>query len=212
MSDYSNLSGFPSALQQAGQTETRFSSETIELQELGAATVLKIHSRGSSAQRGIAPQGLGCELPTNVGGARGEDPAALCPAPAEWLLISTMRTAADLLAEIGVPEMPLETALLDLSDACAVFRLSGRGGGWLLSKLSGLDFHAAPASGQHAARTRMDHLAVVVHYHRAQEPGRETGWVFDLLVDRSLALHFWKLLCAAAPHANELTREFGGME
>ena len=125
MSNDSKPADFPSALQQAGLDNKRFTSETIEIEELGAATVLKIHSRAGNAQPASTPPGLRWELPLDTGAARGEDPAALCLAPGEWLLVSTRRAPGELLADLGVPQEPLSTALLDLSDACAVFRLSG---------------------------------------------------------------------------------------
>jgi sarcosine oxidase gamma subunit len=51
----------------------------------------------------------------------------------------------------------------------------------------------------------MGHVAVVVHYHQAF-----TGpFVFDLVVDRSIAKYLWLLLLESADHAEELTNNYG---
>jgi sarcosine oxidase gamma subunit len=92
-----------------------------------------------------------------------------------------------------------------MSDGFAVFRLQGNGSPWLLCKLSGLDFLAGRAAGQHCARTKLGQVAVVIHYHQAENK----AFVFDLLVDRSYARYLWELLAASAPHADELALTFG---
>lgn len=208
MSDYSPADNPASALQQTGHSKTRFSSESIRVEERDEAAVLKVHSLRPVEELSAALQQLGCDLPTHTGGAAGTDPALLCLRPGEWLLVSDTQSADSLLEALGSALGSPETALLDLSDGFAMFRLTGSGAGWLLSKLGGLDFQGSPDAGQYAACTRMDHFAVVVHYHRP----RGSGFVFDLLIERSLAPHLWSLLRESAPHADELSREFGGLE
>ncbi|MDT8320120.1 MAG: hypothetical protein RQ826_06285 [Xanthomonadales bacterium] len=208
MSDKLSVSKALSALQQAGSPKTQFSSKSISIEEVTGTAILKLHSLRPAAELSASLRRLGCDLPLRTGGAAGQDPALLCLRPGEWLLISDTRSPAALLNTLTTRLELQETALLDFSDGFAMFRLAGGGAGWLLGKLGGLDFRGSPDAGQYTARTRMDHFAVVVHYHRPLGG----SFVFDLLIERSLAPHLWSLLRESAPHADELSREFGGME
>jgi len=170
----------PGALQQAGINPSRFSSTSVELEEIRGACILRLHSL---------------------------EPVPVCLRPNEWLLISMQHTAASLTEQLKPAIDPALTALLNNSDGLATFRLSGTGAPWLLGKLSGLDFLAGANGHQHCARTRMGHAAAVVHYHR---PGDDPSpFVFDLVFDRSIANYLWNLLTESAPHANDLAEAFG---
>ena len=190
----------PSALRQAGVEVTDFGSKTTKLTELTGLAMVRLHRQAVPADN---PGRFA--LPENTGQIRGKDPAILCLRPDEWMLISQTMPAADLVREVSDGLGNDNTAITDNSDGLAAFRLSGSGGPWLLSKLSGLDFIAGADSGEHCASTKMGHMAVVIHFHRDEEG----SFVFDLLFDRSLARYLWELLLASAPHADDLAGAYG---
>jgi len=195
------------ALQQVGLVDPSFSSTSIAMRELTGIAILRIHSLQpfSVLRDGMAACDI--PLPADVNRSEGQDPTALCLAPREWLLFSEYLGYRRLAEQVrAVSEMPRTTAL-DFSDGLAVFRLSGRAAPWLLSKWSGLDFHGRPPAAAYCARTRMQQVAVTLHYH--QPGGFATESVFDLMVDRSLATYLWQLFLASVAHAEELERQFG---
>jgi len=197
----------PGALQQAGINQSRFSSTSVELEEIAGACILRLHSLEPARElvRAIATRDI--EIPLQCNQASGQDPATLCLRPNEWLLVSMQHTATSLTEQLKPAIDPALTTLLDNSDGLATFRLAGTGVPWLLSKLSGLDFLAGADGNQHCACTRMGHAAVTVHYHR---PGDDSSpFVFDLVFDRSIAKYLWNLLTESAPHANDLAEAFG---
>ena len=190
-----------SALQQAGINCLGFSSDSLEMEEISGASIVRIHSLQDARQLNSGQ----LELPEKTGQCSGSNPAALCLRPREWLLISDVAEPVELLAYTKNNLGPERTAIYDNSDGLAIFRLSGSGAPWLLSKLSGLDFLAGTAAGEHCTRTRMGKTAVVIHYHQAEED----QFVFDLVFDRSVAKYLWDLLSQSAPHADDLALAFG---
>jgi len=178
---------------------------SLSLCELPGLTVLRLHSLEAPTALTKATREHGIPLAPQTGSAAGEDPAALCLRPGEWLLISERLPASDLIEVLEPGLDPSLTALHDLSHGLGIFRLSGPAAPWLLAKFSGLDFLAGVSAGQHAARTRMADVAVVLHFH--QEPSGTP--LFDLLFDRSHARYLWGLLNDAAPHAEELFTHHG---
>jgi heterotetrameric sarcosine oxidase gamma subunit len=204
-----------SALQQAGIEPGQLEASDICICELRQAGLLRLHSLLAPEQIQKALAGCGINLPLQGNESAGHEPLALCLRPGEWLLVSEINQTHELLHRLK-PVLELEeqsagqwvrTALLDYSDGHAVFRLSGKAAPWLLSKISSVDFLAAAAKGQHALRTRMGQIAVVVSYHPASDAGSE--FVFDLIFDRSVAAYLWQLLVTSVPHAQELAAEFG---
>ena len=197
----------PGALQQAGINQSCFSDASVELKEIRGECILRLHSLEPVRELARAIAGQEIEIPLQSNQATGHDPAALCLRPNEWLLISMQHDAASLTERLKPAIDTALTALLDNSDGLAIYRLSGTGASWLLSKLSGLDFLAGANGHQHCACTRMGHAAVVVHYHC---PGDSSSpYVFDLLFDRSIANYMWSLLRQSVPHANDLAEAFG---
>jgi len=197
----------PSALQQAGIDSSDICLPQLQLSEVPAATILRIHSLEpeSLLEKALAPVGIA--LPLAVNGATGSDPAVLCLRPGEWLLLSE-HGDPDGLRDRLVPHIDSSlTAVLDLSDGLCVFRLRGAATAWLLGKFSGLDFLAGVRSGQHAARTRFGDVAAVVHYR----PDPEVSACFELIFDRSIAPYVWAMLADAAPHAAELFASHGAV-
>ena len=191
----------PSALRQAGIDQLEFKSESLEMKEIAGASIVRMHSLQDNQ-----PLSSGqFELPVKTGQCCGCNPAVLCIRPQEWLLISETTEAAQLLHQVQCNIDRELTSANDNSDGLAIFRLSGIGAPWLLSKLSALDYLEGAAAGEHCTRTRMGHVAVVIHYHRAESD----QFVFDLVFDRSMAKYLWELLLASVPHAADLALGFG---
>lgn len=188
-----------SALEQAGLAAEPFKTATLRLEEVHGASLIRLHLLN-------AETGLPIDLPQTTGACCGEDPAALCLRPGEWLLFSETSPASGLIGRLESHADPLRASVLDTSDGLAVFRLSGPAAPWLLGKLSCLDFLSGQEQGPHCARTRMGHAMVTVHYHQRQ--GGQ--FVFDLIFDRSIAQYLWLLLTASASHADELAKSYGG--
>jgi len=204
-----------SALQHAGIEPGQFEASDICICELRDAGLLRLHSLLAPERLQKALAGCGINLPLQGNESVGHEPLALCLRPGEWLLFSDRNQTHELL-QCMKPALATEeqstgqwvtTALIDYSDGHAVFRLSGKAASWLLSKISSVDFLAAAAKGQHAVRTRMGQIAVVVSCHPVSGVGSE--FVFDLIFDRSVAAYLWQLLVTSVPHAQELAAEFG---
>jgi heterotetrameric sarcosine oxidase gamma subunit len=195
------------ALQQAGQTDSGYNSRFIELRELTGIALLRIHSLQPFEVLENSMAACDIQLPAKVNESLGRDPAAMCLAPGEWLLFSEYLGHRRLEEQVQAALETDHTVALDLSAGLAVFRLSGGGAPWLLSKLSGLDFHRGNDAAAHCARTRLQQVAVTLHYH--QPGGFATKSVHDLIVDRSFASYLWRLLIASVPHAEELEQQFG---
>jgi len=185
----------PATLQQAGIDCLEFSSDSLAMKELTGASIVRVHS-------------LQDVLQLDTGQCSGNDPVTLCLRPKEWLLISETSSPGELMNNVQGKFEAEHTSVNGNSDGLAIFRLSGPGAPWLLSKLSGLDYLAGTAAGEHCARTKMGHVAAIVHYHQTNEE----QFVFDLVVDRSFARYLWELLCESAAHADDLALAFGGAE
>lgn len=195
------------ALQQAGLSENNYSSDSIILHELTGATLMRIHSLLPFAALRDAMAACDIPLAAAVNQSLGQDPAVICLAPGEWLLFSEYLSANRLFEQVQVAVDPRHTTALDVAAGLAVFRLAGSAAPWLLNKLCGLDFQRNRAAAAYAARTRLQQVAVTLHYHRPGGLGNEC--VFDLICDRSLARYLWQLLLASIPHAEELEQKYG---
>jgi len=195
----------PTALQQAGIETRTFEAVTLRIEEVNGAAFVRLHSLQEQPLSGDSP----LTLPVDTGTCSGDDPAALCLRPGEWLLLSESTPARSLVQSFKPHTDPEKTAVLDGSDGLAMFRLSGPGSPWLLSKLSCLDFLNGQNHGAHCARTKMGHVAVIVHYHQPLLPQYSGKFVFDLIFDRSIAKYLWSLLTESASHADELTKKHG---
>jgi len=194
------------ALQQSGLVDVSYRSQHIFMRELTGIALVRIHSLRpfSVLQEGMARCGI--QLPANVNQSIGQDPAALCLSPGEWMLFSEFLGYMRLIEQVRIAVDNHHNVALDFSAGLTVFRLAGSGIPWLLAKLSGLDFGGALPPAAYCARTRLQHVAAMLHYH--QPGGLATESVFDLIVDRSVARYLWELLIASAPHAEELEQQF----
>lgn len=195
----------PTALQQSGVSPRKFSSATLQLRDIETAAMVRLHSLDDPESLAVAICETGITLPPGTGQAEGECPASLCLSPGEWLIVTEDKSAGELMQNFQALLDSNHTAVYDTSDGLALFRLSGPGAPWLLSKLSCLDFLAGCSAGQHCARTRMAQISVLVHYHETADD----GFCFDLMVDRSMAAYLWALLLESASHADELMNIFG---
>ena len=130
----------PSALRQAAVVKLEFSNDSLALTELAGCAIVRVHSLWGTQE---------AELPKKVGDASGAEPGILCIRPGEWLFYSESGGVQDLLNRARAKTEAQNSVVDNLSDGFAVFRLEGKGSPWLLSKLSGLDFLAGRAAGQH---------------------------------------------------------------
>jgi heterotetrameric sarcosine oxidase gamma subunit len=193
------IASIPSALEQSGMESSKFTTDTLLIRELTGWNIARLHCLPGAAY----PQISEGELPQTVGESHGAGPVILCLRPQEWLFLDESNGFSPSLVH-GATESG--TAFwVDLSDGLTVFRLEGTGAPWLLNKLSCLDYQSCQSADDHCARTRMGHVAVVVHFHRMPDNAE----VFDLILDRSIARYLWELLCASAPHASDLARVRG---
>jgi heterotetrameric sarcosine oxidase gamma subunit len=177
----------------------------LDLREIENPALVRLRSLEDPEVAPLAALGL----PRLTGRCSGDDPAALCLAPGEWLLVgaqteSAPETLADRLQRQLASGL---TAVYDQADGLAGIRVSGAAAPCLLAKLSGLDFAAAGA--EWCARTRMGDAAVTIHCRPGGGSPRQFEPRFDLYFDRSIAHALWALLEASAPHATELNKEFG---
>jgi len=193
------------SLRQADGEPYRCSGPGITIEALDSMTVLRLHSLEDPAQLSDALSREGLTLTNTANRATGTDPAILCLRPGEWLLCSETEGARQLGNRVLSVLDEERSALLDSSDGLTVVRLSGPAAPWLLAKHSALDFLATGPPAQHCASTRLAGCGAVIHHRPA---GGGDGFVFDALVDRSLARHLWAMLCASAPHATELAEAF----
>ncbi len=198
---------FDSALEQAGLQQFTHRSDNFELIQLSSVSLLRLHSLEVHADLNVALIDKGIELPGRINQARGQDPSVMCLAPKEWLLFSEYLSIEQLQAQLAAAVQTGFSTLSNQSSACAVFRLKGQVAAWLLGKCCGLDFRRGVAAGQHCTRTRLDQVPAILHYH---QPGSGSGpYVFDVIVDRSLALYAWRLFLDYLPHARELEQQHG---
>jgi len=202
MTDIRRKQSLAGTLAQAGVEERHFRSESLVLEEVCGAALVRIHSFDPTETMASCP----FPLPQHVGACSGVDPTALCLRPGEWLLVGEATPPENLLQQAGLNAEPDLTSVLDVSDSMALFRICGTGAAWLMCKLSSLDFVPGVKQGPHSATTKLGDTAVIVHYH----PSAGGEFVFDLLLDRSTAKYAWSLMIESSGHADELATNHGG--
>lgn len=197
-------------MEQAGLENSWYETDEIDFGLLTSVTLLRLQSLlpVEALNPGMAEKGI--VLPTRVNEAAGQDPSSLCLAPRDWMIFSEYLKEDLILEQFQGRINPADTRIIDLSSAYAVFRLSGPAAPWLLGKLCGLDFRKGTKAGQHCARTHLDQAGAILHYH---QPGSgSVPFVFDVIIERSLAFYFWQLLNSNLPHALELTKQHGSLD
>jgi heterotetrameric sarcosine oxidase gamma subunit len=204
-----NLSNFPfdTPLVQASVDQSVYQTEGLELNLLTSVALLRLHSLETREELNARLQDSAICLPQQPNQASGQDPSALCLAPGDWLLFSEYLSINLLQEKVQASVQSQLTALTNQSSAYGVFRLNGSIAPWLLSKSCGLDFRKGLTLGQHCSRTRLDQLPAILHYH---QPGSGSGpFVFDVMIERSLASYAWQLFLKHLPHATELEQQHG---
>jgi heterotetrameric sarcosine oxidase gamma subunit len=191
----------PSALQQSGVESHDFHSETLSLAVLQNTSFIRVHSLSEN------PLSADCsiKLPDKTGQCSDQNPRVLCLRPRDWLVVSDSSRLEELLQQLDEVTDSNATAVLNASDSFTTFRVARAAAPWLLGKLSGLDFLTEKNKGPHCAQTKIGHVAVIVHYH--QPAGGD--YVFDLILDRSIAKYLWSLMIESADHAEELNNNYG---
>lgn len=111
--------------------------------------------------------------------------------PDEWLVVAA-DADADLAATLNARLAGTIAAAIDVSDARAVFCVSGPRARDLLSRGCPLDLHPRVFSPGRCAQTLMAKAHVILHQRDEVGPG------YDLYVQRSLAAYLWTWLSDAA--------------
>lgn len=195
------------ALQQAGLQDFEHLAEDFELYLVTSTSLLRLHSLQPLAELNESLASSSIQLPGQVNQSMGQDPSALCLAPSDWLLFSEYLAPGLLQSQLQEAIDPGRTALLDQGSAFAVLRLAGPVAPWVLAKCAGLNWHDGMSEGQHCCRTLLQQIPAIVHYH---QPGSGSGpYVFDVIMERSLARHGWQVLLEKLPHARELEQRHG---
>ncbi len=198
---------YDTVLEQAGLNHSVHQCDGFELNLLTSIALLRLHSLQTQDELNAGLEGTGIQLPQQPNQASGQDPSALCLAPGDWLLFSEYLSVGLLQEKLRAAIKQQLTALINQGSAYGVFRLGGHIAPWLLSKSCGLDFRQGLAHGQHCTRTRLDQLPAILHYH---QPGSSSGpFVFDVMIERSLAGYAWQLFLKHLPHASELLQQHG---
>jgi len=199
-----------SPLAQCGAGPGEYSGPDLQLRELNGVALLRLHSLQSAEELNSALDAVNIQLPAQPLNSHGIDPSALSLAPGEWLLFSEFLGADRLSETLNSVLDGQHSRVLDLSPGHAVFRLEGRSAPWLLGKLCALDVFRMNPDEPCAMRTRIQEVAVTLHYH--SPGGRKSGPVFDLICDRSMTRYLWQLLIASIPHAEQLLQLYGKPE
>lgn len=196
---------FDSALQQAGVQADVHRVGGFELSQLSSVSLLRLHSLQARSELNAVLADSGIFLPERVNQSSGQDPSVLCLAPGEWLMFSEYLNKIQLREQLQAIVQPGLTTLSNQTSALAVFRLKGKAASWLLTKSCALDLHQGLALNQHCTRTRLDQAPAILHHH---QPGSGSGaFVFDVMIDRSLARYVWQLFLSNLPHALELEQQ-----
>jgi heterotetrameric sarcosine oxidase gamma subunit len=196
---------FDAALQQAGVQVDVHRVGDFELSQLSSVSLLRLHSLQARTQLNATLADRGIHLPGRINQSSGQDPSVLCLAPGEWLMFSEYLNKSQLHEQLQAIVQPGLTTISNQTSALAVFRLRGKAAPWLLTKSCALDLHQGLALNQNCTRTRLDQAPAILHHH---QPGSGSGaFVFDVMIDRSLACYVWQLFLSNLPHALELEQQ-----
>lgn len=149
----------------------------------------KIDLRGDPNDRafmGAVGRALDLLLPTEPCQSTGNGPiTALWVGPNQWLIRCPKHDVADIAAGLEEATRGVHSAITDLSDARAVFRLSGPDMVEVLAKGCPLDLHSRTAKPGYVAGSILAKIDALIHLHQAD--------VVDIYVNRSFAdyLRMW---------------------
>lgn len=179
--------------------EGPISRETGEIRLVEHANVGKVNLRGDpddanflAAVRGAA----GIDLPQAPNTSSETPPlSALWLGPDEWMLICAGGSEGDVINSLDTALTAHHAAVVDVTDARTVFRLSGPGARTLLAKGCALDLHQRSFALGDVAQTLLAKAGVVLH--QTVDDAEESGPVFDIYVGRSFADYLWSWLADA---------------
>lgn len=116
--------------------------------------------------------------------------------PDEWLIACPAGTETALFDELRAALDGVHAALVDLTDAQTIIRVSGPRAGDLIAKGCTLDLHPRVFAAGHVARSTLAHIQITLL--QTAGDGEAGGPAFDLYVGRSFAQHLWRWLEDAA--------------
>jgi len=185
----------------------RYESDLLVIKLVTGTSLVSVSSRETASTLTENQQEPRLPFPAEVNRVDGQDPAVMCLAPGYWNLFSEFLNSEQLLEHVRALQTSPVTAVVDFSAAHCVLRVAGDAAPWLLNKLGGMDFLTMANEQPACCRTRLEHAAVTVHYHKPG--GHRRQCVFDLIINRSYVSYLWSLLLASAPHAEELFKHHG---
>lgn len=170
----------------------------VTLSEIWPGSIVQVASWPETADTVLAAirETTGLELATAPGsGALSASARAFGIAPRRFLLLTEAEGTADTLRAQIAPEAGSVT---DLSHGRTVLRVAGPKAEWVLSKLFAIDFspRAFPVGDGRAT----------VHHDIQAQIQRTAPEQFDLVVFRSFARSFWKMLGHAADEVGYAVR------
>lgn len=116
--------------------------------------------------------------------------------PDEWLIACPAGAETALYAALRVALNGVHAALVDLTDAQTIIRVSGPRARDLIAKGCTLDLHPRAFGAGHVARGTLAHAQITLL--QTASDGETGGPAFDLYVGRSFAQHLWCWLEDAA--------------
>jgi sarcosine oxidase subunit gamma len=164
----------------------------VELPHVG-----KVILRGSDSEITGAVRGaLELELPMAANTSIETRPvSALWLGPDEWMLTCAPGSEDAVAESLRAALAGAHAAVVDVSDARAVFRLSGGAARTVLAKGCALDLHPRAFALGDVAQTRLAKADVVVH--QTIDEDDNDGPIFDIYVARSFADYLWRWLADA---------------
>jgi sarcosine oxidase, subunit gamma len=116
--------------------------------------------------------------------------------PDEWLIACPAGEEKALFAELGAALEPVHAALVDLTDAQTIIRISGPRARNLIAKGCTLDLHPRSFGAGQVTRSTLAHAQITLFQTASDDEAG--GPAFDLYVGRSFAQHLWLWLEDAA--------------
>ncbi len=165
------------------------------LNQVNGRSVVRLRVRPGGAEDAASA----LKLPLEALQWRGGDPRACWLGPDQWLLTSDLRSAANIVKEIGVALANQLHAATDMSSQNVCFSLRGPAARTILAMGCGIDMHRSTFKSGECIRT---HFANVALFMVAVEDDE-----FDLYVDRSFAqyLQGWIVNAGEDPMTREST-------
>ena len=124
--------------------------------------------------------------PTTASGGAGF-PRVLWLGPEEWLIVTQDADSAMTVARLDEALVGQHVQVVDVSDARAIFNISGISARKILTKGCPLDLHPRVFTAGHSTRTVIGKVQIILH-QVSERPD------YDIYVHRSLAEYLWEWL------------------